>query len=119
MNDLNANINKKIKIDNLNCQKSFLKNLTQEIYKRTILPLYIPIICIIASLIILKSSNSDNFKNFKTKVFISGIIVIIFSQISINTVSINVISGIATLCVPIVLFLISYLYFLRTTKNSS
>ena len=119
LNDLNANINKKIRIDNLNCQKSFLKNLTQEIYKRTILPLYIPIICIIASLIILKSSNSDNFKNFKTKVFISGIIVIIFSQISINTVSINVISGIATLCVPIVLFLISYLYFLRTTKNSS
>ena len=93
LNDLNANINKKIKIDNLNCQKSFLKNLTQEIYKRTILPLYIPIICIIASLIILKSSNSDNFKNFKTKVFISGIIVIIFSQISINTVSINVILG--------------------------
>ena len=113
------NINTQSKIDNLNCQKSFLKNLTQEIYKRTILPLYVPIICIIASLIILKSSNSHNFKSFKTKVFISGILVIIFSQISINTISINISTGIATLTVPIMLFLISYLYFIKTSKNSS
>ena len=119
LNNLNLNINTQSKIDNLNCQKSFLKNLTQEIYKRTILPLYVPIICIIASLIILKSSNSHNFKSFKTKVFISGILVIIFSQISINTISINISTGIATLTVPIMLFLISYLYFIKTSKNSS
>ena len=117
LKSLNSDISKKTLIDKLNCQKSFLKNLIQEIYKRAILPLYVPILCIIASLVILKSSNNDKFKNFKIKVFLSGITIIIFSQISINTVSINLHFGIATLCIPFVLLLISYLFFLNKNKE--
>ncbi len=117
LKNLNLDMNKKTFIDKLSCQKSFLKNLIQEIYKRTILPVYIPILCIIASLVVLKSSNNDKFKNFKMKVFLSGIIVIIFSQISINTVSINTNTGIATLCLPFILLLISYLFFLNKNKK--
>jgi len=115
--NLTSNINTKIFINKLNCEKSFLKYLTQEIYKRTILPIYIPILCIIASLIVLKSSNNDKFKNFKIKVFLTGIIVIIFSQISINTISLNVQTGIFTLCLPFILLFISYLLFLNKNKN--
>ena len=114
---LKSDINKKIFLDNLNCQKSFLKNLTQEIYKRTILPFYIPILSLIASLVILKSSNNDKFKNFKIKVFLIGIFFIIFSQISVNTISINVETGIATLCFPIIIFLVSYFLFLKKAKR--
>ncbi len=116
---LSTNIDRNIIIDKLNCNKSFLKNLIQEIYKRTILPFYIPILCIMASLIAIKSSNTDKFKSFKVKVFLSGILIIIFSQISINTISINIVSGITTLCTPLVFFLISYLTFLRLTKGSN
>ena len=115
--NLTSNINTKIFINKLNCEKSFIKNLTQEIYKRTILPIYIPILCIIASLIVLKSSNNDKFKNFKIKVFLTGIIVIIFSQISINTISLNVQTAIFTLCLPFILLFISYLLFLNKNKN--
>ena len=114
---LSTDINRKTLVEKLNCQKSFLKNLIQEIYKRTILPLYIPILCIIASLIILKSSNSDKFKNFKIKVFLCGITVIIFSQISINTISVNTQSAIVTLCIPLILLLITYLFFLNKNKK--
>ena len=117
LKNLNTNINNKTIVDRLTCQKSFLKNLTQEIYKRTILPFYIPILCIIASLVILKSSNSDKFKNFKIKVFLTGIVVIIFSQISINTISINIHASIATLCMPFLLLLMSYLLFLNKNKK--
>ena len=116
---LSTNIDRDIIIDKLNCNKSFLKNLIQEIYKRTILPFYIPILCIMASLIAIKSSNTDKFKSFKVKVFLSGILIIIFSQISINTISINIVSGITTLCTPLMFFLISYLTFLRLTKGSN
>ena len=112
-------MNKKTLVDNLNCEKSFIKNLTQEIYKRTILPLYIPILCIVASLVVLKNNNNDKFKNFKIKVFLSGITIIVFSQISINTVSINIQTGIATLCVPFILLFISYLLFLNKNKKFS
>mgnify|MGYP001274985258 CR=1 FL=1 len=119
LKNLNLNIDQKTTVNRLNCQKSFLKNLTQEIYKRTILPLYIPIICIIATLVVLKSSNNEKFKNFKLKVFLSGIFIIIFSQISINTVSINIPIGITTLSIPFILLLITYLLFLNKTKNSN
>ena len=116
---LSTNINKNIIIDKLNCNKSFLKNLIQEIYKRTILPFYLPILCIMASLIAIKSSNTDKFKSFKVKVFLSGILIIIFSQISINTISINFISGVTTLCAPLMLFLISYIIFFKLAKSSN
>ena len=117
LKNLNSNMSKKTLVDKLNCEKSFLKNLIQEIYKRTILPLYIPILCVIGSLVTLKSSNNYNFKNFKTKVFLSGIIVIIFSQVSINMVSINLQTGVATLCLPFILLLISYVIFLNKNKK--
>ena len=117
LRNLKSDMNKKILIDKLNCEKSFIKNLTQEIYKRTVLPIYIPILCIIASLVVLKSSNSDRFKNFKLKIFFSGIIIIIFSQISINTVSISIPTAIITLCVPFILLSISYLFFLNKNKK--
>jgi lipopolysaccharide export system permease protein len=119
LKNLKTNLEKDILIDKLRCQKSFLKNLTQEIYKRTILPFYIPILCIIASLIILKSSNNDKFRNFKIKIFLSGILIIILSQISVNTISMNLQAGIATLCIPFILFLSAYLIFTNNTKNSS
>ena len=117
LKNLNSDMNKKTLVDKLNCEKSFIKNLTQEIYKRTILPLYIPILCIIASLVVLKSNNDDKFKNFKIKVFLSGIVIIVFSQISINAVSINIQVGIATLCTPFILLFISYLLFLNKNKR--
>ena len=117
LKNLKYDMNKRTLIDKLNCEKSFIKNLIQEIYKRTILPLYIPILCIIASLVVLKSNNNDKFKNFKLKVFLSGIITIVFSQISINTVSINISAAIATLCTPFILLFISYLLFLNKNKK--
>ncbi len=119
LKNLKSNINGKTIIENLNCQKSFLKNLTQEIYKRTILPFYIPIICIIASLIVIKSSNSEQFKNFKIKIFLSGILIIIFSQVSVNTISVNFGTAILTICIPFILFLTTYLFFLMKAKKSN
>ena len=119
LKDLSSNINNKTVIEKLNCQKSFLKNLTQEIYKRTILPFYIPIICIIGALVVVKSSNNEGFKNFKIKIFLVGIFVIIISQISVNTISINLLTGISTLCVPLILFLGTYFFFLKITKSSN
>ena len=116
---LSIDMNKEVILDNLNCQKSFLKNLTQEIYKRILLPFYIPIISIIATLVVLKSNNNSKFKNFKIKVFLTGILVIVISQISINTISINTQTGIATLFLPLIFFTILYLLFLKKAKSLS
>ena len=79
LKDKNTNIN----ISNLSCNNSFYKNLIQELYKRTILPFYIPLLFIIATFLILKSKNNLNYKFFKIKIFfIRNFISYIFSNFS-------------------------------------
>ena len=111
--------NTNIQIANLSCNKNFYKNLVQELYKRTILPFYIPLIFIIAGFLVLKSKNNSNYKFFKTKVFLSGILLIIFSQISVNLVSKSNFIGLIIILIPLILILSSYIIFLRKTKTSS
>ena len=113
--DKNTNIN----VSDLSCNYSFYKNLVQEIYKRMILPFYIPLLFIIASFLILKSKNNLNYKYFKIKVFLSGILVVIFSQISVNLVSKNNFISLTVIITPIILILFTYLFFLNKTRTSS
>ena len=107
------------KISNLSCNDSFYKNLIQELYKRTILPLYIPLLFIVASFLILKSKNNLNYKYFKIKIFLLGIILVIFSQISVNLVSKSNLMSLTMIATPVILILFSYIIFLNKTKISS
>ena len=108
-----------ISISNLSCNNAFYKNLIQELYKRTMLPFYIPLLFIIATFLTLKSKNNLNYKFFKFKVFLSGMFVVIFSQISVNLVSQNNFMSLTMVMTPIILFIFSYLVFLNKTKSSS
>ena len=119
LNQLNQDLDSNKIFDDINCNKSLLKNLIQEIYKRVYLPLYLPLLCIVTSFVILKSNYNFNFKSFKIKVFLLGIFLIIFSQISVNTVSINSLSGIVTLSIPLTLIILSMIYFRFKINNSN
>lgn len=68
------------KINNLVCNDSSINRVTEELYKRFITPFYLFILAIVASCLILKSENDNNFLRFKIFVFISGIIFIVLSQ---------------------------------------
>ena len=111
--------NTNTKISELSCKYSFYNNLIQEFYKRTILPLYIPLLFIVATFLILKSKNSLDYKFFKLKVFLLGIILVIFSQISVNLVSKNNFMSFAMIIIPLILILFSYVIFLIKSKSSS
>ena len=108
-----------VKIADLTCNNSFYKNLIQELYKRIILPFYIPLLFIIASFLILKSKNNINYKFFKIKIFLLGILFVIFSQISVNLVSKSNFMGLTMIVTPMLLILFSYIIFLNKTKYSS
>ena len=110
ISQLNKNFETQIILNNLNFNKFIFRNLIQEIYKRIYLPLYIPLLSIITSFVILKSNYNFNFKSYKIKVFLIGILLIIFSQISVNTISINSISGVITLLIPIFLIALGMLF---------
>ena len=119
LNHLTFKKNSEYKIDNLNCNHSFLDNIVQEMYKRIFLPLYVPIISMIACFLILKSNINVGFKLFKIKIFLFGVIVITLSQISVNTIALNYYSSIITILFPLFLFFTTYVLFYNQMKKSN
>ena len=81
---LKSNLDKKIAINNSDqqkCENRKLKSISEELYKRLVLPFYTLIISGCASLII--EPKTKYFSRFhKTNIFLIGSLVIILSQIS-------------------------------------
>ena len=55
---------------NMICEKSNLKNIKQELLKRIYLPLYLPLLALVACFLILKSKDASEYTNFKFKLFL-------------------------------------------------
>ena len=77
----------------LKCNKNFLVNLKQELFKRFYLPFYFPLICLISCLLITKSKDTYNYTRFKFFLFSLGVFVIILSEISLISLSVIVLES--------------------------
>ena len=91
-------LNKKNSIDNniisQNCNKRNLDNIYTELYKRIIIPLYIPILMIISLLHIVRSKENINYFKYRVILFLIGFFVIILSESSLKIIEDNIISNI-------------------------
>ena len=116
---LKKNITSKSKSENLICDKSNLKNLTQELYKRVILPFYVPLIAIIATFICIKSNNNFAYKRYKIQTFLVGVLFVIISQLSINLFNLITLDGLIIAFLPLAVSLLGYIYFLNRIKKAS
>ena len=87
------------------CEKSYLKNIKQELLKRICLPLYLPLLALIACFLILKSKNNHEYSNFKFKLFIIGIIFLIISEVSIRYAGLSDKNNLIFIITPIILFI--------------
>ena len=105
---LKKNLNTSVVIRSLNCNSNFLKNIYQELFKRIYLPVYIVLIGLIASLILLKSKNTQGYFSFKIKIFLIGIFFIILSDILLNYTGNKIINNLIYIVIPIFSFLIIY-----------
>ena len=103
-NNINTNISE------LSCNYSFYKNLVQELYKRTILPFYIPILCLIPFLLITSSKENLNYNKIRLATFLIGFFAIIFSETTIRFISNIDIQNIGIIIFPILIFLLIYFY---------
>ena len=101
----------KTKKELINCRIDNIKISFQETFKRIILPFYLPVLTLIASLIIIKSKDDYEFFKYKIGLFIFGVITIIISEISIRYSSSNIIENIYLVSLPIFLFFFIYIYF--------
>ncbi len=95
----------------INCRINNIKISFQETFKRIILPFYLPILTLIASLIIIKSKDDYEFFKYKVGLFIFGVITIIISEISIRYSSSNILESMYLISLPIFSFFFIYIYF--------
>ena len=106
----------RINYGSLRCVESFLDNIKQELFKRFYVPFYFPLICLISCLLITKSKDSYNYTRFKFLLFSSGIFIIILSELSIRYSGLDKWYSLAFMSIPILIFLITYLYFFRKAE---
>ena len=97
----------------LNCTNRNIKNILKEFYKRLIVPLYIPILMMIPLILTTSSKENANYSKLRIITFITGLIIVIFSETTIKFISEILKNNISIIIIPVILFIIFYLIFLN------
>ncbi len=109
-----------INFDVENCRMENIDNIIKELYKRIIIPLYIPVLILISLLLILKSKENINYTKYRFLIFFIGFSTIIISEMTIRLISEDFLKNIKFFIIPIVLILSLYSnYFIRLKDTRS
>ena len=99
-----------------NCSKKNLHNIYKELYKRFLIPFYIPLLVLIPFLLTLSSKENSNYSKLKTITFLIGIIFIILSETSIKLISAIYFNNIMISLVPFLFLIFLYVIFVKKTN---
>lgn len=99
-----------------NCNIDNLSEIIKEIYKRLIIPLYIPLLMLVSLLLINFSKENLKYKKNKIIVFFIGLLLIIISESSMSFVRETITKNIGLIVLPIISSIIIYLYFFYKFK---
>ena len=114
----NKIIFEKITNDIENCSVENINNIIKELYKRFIIPIYIPILSLLPFLIIILSKENSNYQKIRILTFFFGICVIIFSETTIRFISNLKSQNISLILIPIIILIFLYLFlFYKFQKN--
>ncbi len=102
-----------------NCSLKNLNNIFKEIYKRLIIPFYIPLLSLIAFLLILSSKENSNYNKIKMFTFLFGIFFIIFSETTVRLISDNVFKNMLITSIPYLSFFILYIFIFKKLNFKS
>ena len=102
---------------NFECKNEINNEIKQELMKRIYKPLYIPIIALISCYLILYSKNHYNYLVVRNSVFLFNFFIIVISEASLKYSSESIYTLIAFITLPIVIFLITYLFIYKIFKN--
>ena len=116
----------KLKINNqynfnntfLKCDKKNSSDLIEEAFKRTVKPLFIPLIVLISSLVVLYNKDNFFYSKFQYLLFFIVLFIIIISEISSRYIS-DIQSTIIFSLLPIILFFFSYLFLIFKLREKS
>ena len=111
LSDKNYKVNLDSQFFITNCDLNNLPNVLKELYKRFIIPLYIPIIVLMALLIISTSKENINYNKYKIVIYFLGFFLIIFSETTIRFVQGSLIDNYKLIIIPFVCLIIIYKFF--------
>ena len=100
-----------------NCRYDNIDNILKELYKRIIIPLYIPVLILIALLLIFKSKENTNYFRFRLLIFLIGFCTIIISEMTIRLINEDFFKNIKFFILPIILAIILYSNYFYRFKN--
>ena len=99
----------KYKNVNILCNEEYVKEINQELFDRLIKPIYLFLITIISCFLLTKYKESHKYRLHKSYIFSFGIILIIFSEMSVNYAGKSLNATIIFYTMPLVLIFLSYL----------
>ena len=102
-------IDKNFKIEN--CRKNNINNILKELYKRIIIPLYIPVLILISLLLIIRSKENTNYPRYRIIIFLIGLFAVIGSEMTIRFLNNNFYQNIKIFIIPLILIMILYTLF--------
>ncbi len=91
-----------------NCTIENLDNIFKELYKRFLVPTYIPILILISLILIIKSKENINYTKYRIFVFLLGLGLIIFSETTQKFIKSSLEFNIAIFIMPIIIFFTFY-----------
>ena len=93
-----------------NCSTENISNIFKELYKRFVIPFYIPLLSLIPFILILTSKESLNFNKVRIFTFLIGLLAIVFSETTIRLVSNKIFQNISLVVIPLLFILLIYFF---------
>ena len=100
-----------------NCRLDNIDNIIKELYKRIVIPLYIPVLILISLLLIIKSKENINYSKYRILIFFIGFFTIITSEMTIRLINEDFLKNIKFFIIPIILAISLYLNYLIRFKE--
>ncbi len=102
-----------------NCELNNIDNIFAEIYKRLIIPIYLPCLMLISSLLILNSKEKINYNKFRVIIFLLGFCLIVFSETTIRFINNSIFNNLLIAIIPIVIAIVLYFHMFLKFKLRS
>ena len=128
LTDKNLKNDVQIKEKVRNCEFKNLDNILGELYKRLVIPLYLPALMLVSLFLIIHSKEKINYSKYRFTIFLIGFFLIVFSESTLKFVDKSIYNNLLIGLVPIIIILFLYIYIisklsykkkLRKTKNEN
>ncbi len=100
-----------------NCRADNVDNIIKELYKRIVIPLYIPVLILISLLLILKSKENINYPRYRILIFLIGFCTIIISEMSIRLINEDLVKNLKFFIFPLILVISLYTNYFMQFKS--